>query len=155
MPSSPLCKDGRRRRLLHFVKMADVAVFSSATSSFQDGCLRRCDCFSCVIANWSSHMRSSSRSTVMLLQVASAQNITHGEEFSDCLGTVLACSGDPLDSPDSIGTSSPGVWLTSHIGHFGPSRGRRLVCLLSYSSFSRNVTFGESHQIVSVLILAA
>ncbi len=74
-----------------------------------------------VTAGWSS----------ICLLPALAQTVTFKEGSSDRLETVLACSGDPSDW---IGTTSPRIWLTSY---FGPNRGRRLVCLLSSSSFSK------------------
>ncbi len=74
-----------------------------------------------VTANWS----------FICLLPASAQTVKFRERSSDCLETVLACSGHPSDS---IGTTSPRIWLTSF---FGPSLGRRLVCLLPSSSFSK------------------
>ncbi len=80
---------------------------------------------------WTSSVTSSptgGRSCGCFWLPASAQNM--GKTASDCLEIVLACSGDP---PDLIGTSSSRIWLTSYFGHFGPTRGRRLVCLLSSS----------------------
>ena len=74
-----------------------------------------------VTANWS----------FIGLLPATSQTVTFGERSSDRLETVLAWSGDP---PDSLGPSSPGIWPTSSLS---PSRGRRVVCLLPSSSFSR------------------
>ena len=112
-------------RKLHHVRHASSSPWSSSvTSSFLKmaavavavSIIRRD-----VIANWS----------FICLLPASAQIVTFGEGSSGRLETALACSGDP---PDSIGPTSPRIWLTSY---FDSSQGRRLVCLLPSSSFSK------------------
>ena len=62
---------------------------------------------------------------------ASAEKVTFGERSSDRPETIPACSGDP---PDSIASTSPRIWRTSYIS---ASRGRRFVCSLPSSSFSK------------------
>ena len=71
------------------------------------------------------------------------------EESPDRLETALACSVDP---PDSIGTNSPRIWLTSYCGpSWGtPSLTPRL--LDSVFQLLQSITVGESRQIAPMLV---
>ena len=96
------------RLLLHFLKMAEAAalvVFSDVTFSKWPPSSPR------LVAVTSSP--TGKRSFICLLP-ASVQTAS-----SDRLETTLTCSGDP---PDSIQTTSLGIWLTSF---FGSSSGYR------------------------------
>ena len=110
-------------RKLHLVLHASSSSWSSSLTSslFKMAAVTVSIAFRDITASWSS----------ICLLPASAQTVTYGEGSLDRLETVLPSSGNP---PDSIGTTSPGIWLTSH---FDPSWGRPLVCLLPSSSFSK------------------
>ena len=117
-PTSRECEVGRERRscyhLLHFASCATPSLFEmAAVAAVFRGVL--------VIRGMLPRLTTS----------CLCPSIGYGERSLVRLEVVHACSGD---SPESVKTTSPRIQLTSH---FGVSRGRRFVCLLPSSSFSK------------------